>query len=90
LSKWFTSLAFLKAFVKLAYKSNKMLLESPHVKMQLQQSQYYKYCIQMWSPQYRRYMDLLKNAQRKSTKIFQGMEYFPYEDRPKWLEQFIL
>ena len=49
-----------------------------------------EHCIQMWSPQYRRYMDLLKNAQRKSTKIFQGMEYFPYEDRPKWLEQFIL
>jgi len=69
LSKWFTSLAFLKAFVKLAYKSNKMLLESPHVKMQLQQSQYYKYCIQMWSPQYRRDVDLLKHDQRRATEM---------------------
>ena len=32
-----------------------------------------EYCIQMWSPQYRRGMDLLEHIQRRATKMIQGM-----------------
>ena len=40
-----------------------------------------KYCIQLWSPRYRKHMDLLECAQRRATKVMQGMEYLSYEDR---------
>ena len=40
-----------------------------------------EYCIQMWSPQYRRGMDLLEHIQRRATKMIQGMEQLPYKDR---------
>ena len=39
-----------------------------------------EYCTQMWSPQYRRDVDLLECIQRRATKIIQGMEHLPYED----------
>ena len=35
-----------------------------------------EYCVQMWSPHYRRDMDLLECVQRKATKMIQGMEHF--------------
>ena len=38
-----------------------------------------KYCIQMWSPQYRRDIDLLECVQNRTTKVIQGME--DHEDR---------
>ena len=37
--------------------------------------------IQMWSPQYRRDIDLLEHVQRRATKMIQGMECLPSEDR---------
>jgi len=37
--------------------------------------------IQMWSPQYRRDVDLLECIQRRATKMIQGIEYLPYKDR---------
>ena len=37
-----------------------------------------EYCIQMWSPQYRRDVDLLEHIQRRATKMIQGMEHLPY------------
>jgi len=40
-----------------------------------------EYCIQMWSPQYRRVIDLLESVQRRSTKMIQGMEHLPSKDR---------
>ena len=40
-----------------------------------------EYCIQMWSPQYRRDMDLLERIQRKATKRIHGMEHLSYEDK---------
>ena len=40
-----------------------------------------EYCVQMWSPQYRKYTDLLECVQRRATKMTQGMEHLPYKDR---------
>ena len=36
-----------------------------------------EYCVQIWSPQYRRDMDLLEHVQRRATKMMQGMERLP-------------
>ena len=36
-----------------------------------------EYCIQMWSPQYRRDVDLLAHVQRRTPKIIKGMENLP-------------
>ena len=33
-------------------------------------------CVQLWSPQHRKDMDLLETAQRRATKIIRGMEHF--------------
>ena len=33
-----------------------------------------EYCLQMWSPQYRRDMELLEFVQRRATRMIQGME----------------
>ena len=49
-----------------------------------------KYCIQMWSLQCRRYMDLLEPVQRRSTKMIQGMEHLSYEDGLRKLGLFSL
>jgi len=35
------------------------------------------YYIQMWSPQYRRAMDLLECIQGRATEMIQGMEHLP-------------
>ena len=48
------------------------------------------YCVQMWSPQYRRDVDLLEHIQKRDTKMIQGMEHYPYEDRLRELGQFSL
>ena len=44
-----------------------------------------EYCVQMWSPQYRRDVDLLERIQRRATKMIQGMEHLSYEDRLRGL-----
>ena len=40
-----------------------------------------EYHIRMWSPRYRRDVDLLEHIQMRATEIIQGMECLPYKDR---------
>jgi len=35
----------------------------------------------MWSPEYRRDVELLEHVQRRATKIISGMEHLPSKDR---------
>ena len=48
-----------------------------------------EYYIQMWSPQYRRAMDLLESTQR-TAKMIQGTEHLSYEDGLRELGLFSL
>ncbi|PKU48255.1 hypothetical protein llap_1449 [Limosa lapponica baueri] len=47
-------------------------------------------CIQLWSPQHRKDMDLLDQVQRRSTKMIGGLKHFSYEDRLRELGLFSL
>ena len=49
-----------------------------------------EYCIQMWSSQCMRDMDLLECVQRGATKMIQRMEHLPYENRLRELKLFSL
>ncbi|PKU41716.1 rna-directed dna polymerase from mobile element jockey-like [Limosa lapponica baueri] len=40
-----------------------------------------EYCVQLWSPQHRKDVDLLEQVQWKATKTIRGMEQLSYEDR---------
>ena len=49
-----------------------------------------EYCIQMWSPRYRRDMGLLESLQRRATNVTQRMEHLSYKDRLRELGLFSL
>jgi len=40
-----------------------------------------EYCIQLWSPQDKKDMELLERVQRRATNMIRGLEYLIYEDR---------
>jgi len=47
-------------------------------------------CVQLWSPQHRKDMELWEWVQRKATKMIQGLEHLSYEDRLREMGLFSL
>lgn len=42
---------------------------------------YLEYCPQLWDPEHKNYMNLLKWDQRRATKIIRGLKHLSYEER---------
>ena len=47
-----------------------------------------KYCIQLWSPQHKKDMELLERGPERATKMIRGLERVSYEERLRELGLF--